>query len=175
VGGNGLSVIAGSSSVRSARCGGCGSSGDVNEDRCEWWGYRRCTRLSVQRLRERQPDGSSIKTWWSTRSTCEFAARFDPHGTEALVVRVDLLSGTWTAMRGLRNRIAHGSLAANADVLRLIVYNEVLRVRDTIGRRRKSCGSASALPRTTWPDARPALPGSPFAATSSASLVPDLQ
>ncbi len=38
----------------------------------------------------------------------------------------------WAAMRGLRNRIAHGYHAANADVLRITVTEELPQVRALI-------------------------------------------
>jgi len=43
-----------------------------------------------------------------------------------------MFGDAWAAMRGLRNRIAHGYHAVNADVLRITVTEELQQVRELI-------------------------------------------
>ena len=43
-----------------------------------------------------------------------------------------LFGGQWHAMRGMRNRIAHGYLAIRADVVRATVRDDLPRMREAI-------------------------------------------
>lgn len=50
-------------------------------------------------------------------------------------VLANLFGGTWPAMRGMRNRIAHGYHTVNPDVLRITVSAELPHIRKTIEHR----------------------------------------
>ncbi|MCC2591878.1 DUF86 domain-containing protein [Tessaracoccus sp. OS52] len=56
------------------------------------------------------------------------------------VLLEDLFGEDWPAMRGLRNRIAHGYHLVAADVLRVTVTQELPAVRESLGRRLSDIG-----------------------------------
>ena len=66
------------------------------------------------------------------------SAMIDALGVLPADVLADLFGRTWPAMRGLRNRIAHGYHTVNPGVLRITVDSELPRVQATIERRLRS-------------------------------------